>query len=76
MNSQKFFVDAMLGNIARKLRFFGYDARYYPDIDDEKIISLAKKENRTIVTRDKDLSSKVAKEKIQNILLESEIETD
>lgn len=76
MNSQKFIVDAMLGNIARKLRFFGYDTKYFSNIDDREIISLAKQENRTILTRDKGLSSKSTRVKIQNILLESAIETD
>jgi len=39
-----FFVDAMLGNIARKLILLGYDSQYFPDIDDEKLIDSAKKE--------------------------------
>ena len=76
MNRQKFVVDAMLGNIARKLRFFGYDTKYYPNIDDREIIALAMKEDRTILTRDKDLSNKAMKEKIQSTVLESLIEVE
>ena len=30
-----FFVDAMLGNIAKKLRLMGYDSKYEADIVDE-----------------------------------------
>ena len=42
-NKPIFFVDAMLGNIATKLRLLGYDSKYYSDIDDEKLIDSAKK---------------------------------
>ncbi|RDJ32047.1 MAG: hypothetical protein DWQ18_00055 [Crenarchaeota archaeon] len=76
MNEQKFIVDAMLGNIARKLRFFGYDTKYFPNIDDREIIILAKHEGRTILTRDRDLSSKATKEKIQSTVLESVVEVE
>ncbi|KAF6243594.1 hypothetical protein C6988_02885 [Nitrosopumilus sp. b1] len=76
MNRQKFVVDAMLGNIARKLRFFGYDAKYFPNIDDKEIILLAKQEGRVILTRDRALSSKATKEKIQSTVLESLIEVE
>lgn len=76
MNNPKFIVDAMLGNIARKLRFFGYDVKYFPNIDDREIIALAKKEDRIILTRDKDLSSKAMKEKIQSTVLESVVEVE
>ena len=44
-----FFVDAMLGNIARKLKLLGYDSQYFPDIDDEKLIDSARKEKRIII---------------------------
>ena len=50
-----FFVDAMLGNIAKKLRLMGYDTKYFSDIDDESIIQMAGKENRIVISRDKDL---------------------
>ena len=50
-----FFVDAMLGNIAKKLRLMGYDTKYFSDIDDESIIQMARKENRIVISRDKDL---------------------
>ena len=33
-----FFVDAMLGNIAKKLRLLGYDSKYFSDIDDGQLI--------------------------------------
>ena len=33
-----FLVDAMLGNIARKLQLFGFDSKYVSDADDLKLI--------------------------------------
>jgi len=33
-----FLVDAMLGNIAKKLRLLGFDSEYVSDIDDFKLI--------------------------------------
>lgn len=54
----KFFVDAMLGNIARKLRLMGYDSKYSSDIDDDQLIISAKNENRTIISKDECLVKK------------------
>ena len=56
-----FFVDAMLGNIARKLRLLGYDSQYFSDIDDEKLIDSARKEKRIIISKDEELIKKAQK---------------
>jgi len=47
----------MLGKLAKYLRFMGYDT-YYPDgnMSDDEILALAQKENRIILTRDKELA--------------------
>ncbi len=45
-----FFVDAMLGNIAKKLRLMGFDSRYKPDIDDDDLINAAQKDQRIIIS--------------------------
>lgn len=76
MSNPKFIVDAMLGNIARKLRFFGYDTKYSSNMNDKEVISLAKNENRVLLTKDKELANKATKEKIQNILFKSALEAD
>lgn len=64
-----FFVDAMLGNIARKLRLLGYDTKYFSDINDEKLIKNAKDEDRIIISRDEDLIKKSHKLGIKSIYL-------
>lgn len=64
-----FFVDSMLGNIAKKLRLLGYDSRYDAYIDDDKLIEYAKSENRIIVSRDENLVKKSKKLNLKSILV-------
>ena len=47
-----FIVDAMLGNLAKKLRVLGYDSAYFSSIEDEKLVTIAKNEKRIILTKD------------------------
>lgn len=65
----KFFVDAMLGNIARKLRLFGYDSRYDPGISDGELIRIARDEARTVVTRDRGLAGRCRRFDLDLILV-------
>ena len=69
-----FFVDAMLGNVAKKLRLFGYDAKYYSDIDDSKLLEQSKKDGRIIISRDHQLIEKASKNGIISVLIETEDE--
>jgi len=55
----KFLVDHMLGKLAKYLRFMGYDVFYPPrNMSDNEIIRIAEKENRTIITRDRELAKR------------------
>lgn len=74
-NNPTFFVDAMLGNIAKKLRLMGYDSKYEPDIQDDDLINLARKEHRIIISRDENLVKKALKLEINSIFLEKKEET-
>ena len=71
-----FLVDAMLGNIAKKLRMMGYDTSYSSDIDDEKLIMEAKKENRIIISKDEQLSRIAEKQNIPLIRLKRNTEVE
>jgi len=51
----KFIADCHLGKIAKYLRIFGLDTLYFQTIDDNDILDIATKENRIILTSDKEL---------------------
>lgn len=78
MNEQRldFVVDAMLGNLARKLRVLGFDSKYFSSIEDKKLIELAKNENRVIVTRDEGLSKSAEKINISIVLIRDDNEVN
>ena len=71
-----FLADAMLGDIARKLRILGYDTAYMKDTSDSCVLQAALKEKRILLTRDKELFKRVVKGGVQGILLEKQDETD
>ncbi|MHA1594908.1 MAG: DUF5615 family PIN-like protein [Candidatus Baldrarchaeia archaeon] len=66
----KFICDSMLGRLARWLRLLGCDVIYAgTEIDDDKILQIAKNEGRVILTSDAELHSRAQKLGIQSILL-------
>lgn len=65
-----FLVDAMLGDIARKLRIFGYDTLYMKDTSDSSVLEMALQENRIILTRDKEFFKRVVKTGAEGVLME------
>ncbi len=65
-----FLLDVMVGKLAVYLRLCGYDTVYALDVGleaDEAIRARAKEENRTLVTRDRELARAAA----DSVLLES-----
>lgn len=71
-----FFVDAMLGNIAKKLRLMGFDVKYSSNIDDDELIRVAKNEKRIIISRDGDLIRKGLAKGIKSIFLKDQKEIE
>lgn len=54
----KFLCDAMLGSLARWLRFFGFDTLYpAPGPEDSELAERARNENRWLLTRDHELAA-------------------
>jgi hypothetical protein len=51
----KFICDFMLGKLTKYLRMCGYDTEFIKNIADEKLLEIAQKENRILLTRDKGL---------------------
>lgn len=71
MYNIKFLCDQMLGNLSRWLRFFGFDTIYIKKyIDDKDLLEIAQKDNRIILTRDKELILRSNKRKIKNIYVD------
>lgn len=48
----KFIVDANVGKLAKWLRIAGFDTTFYKDIDDSRLVRIALKEGRILLTRD------------------------
>jgi uncharacterized protein with PIN domain len=54
----RFLCDAMLGSLARWLRFFGYDALYFePGPADSELAARAREDGRWLLTKDRELAS-------------------
>ncbi len=70
MKEPIFIVDTMLGKVARWLRMLGYDTLYYKRIDDWRILKIAEREGRIIITRDRSLCNRALKRKLKCILIE------
>ena len=51
----RFIADCHFGKLAKYLRLMGFDTLFFPQIDDNDLIDLANKENRIILTRDREL---------------------
>ena len=64
----------MLGNLAKKLRIFGYNTLYSSTIDDEKIFEIIKTQKRILVTKDTSLHQKVLKHNYESVLLDTDSE--
>jgi len=71
MSSYEFIVDSMLGKTAKWLRVLGYSVYYDANSDDDYLISLAKRHNANLITRDEKLFYKALKEDIKVCLVEN-----
>jgi len=76
INQYSFVADAMLGKIARKLRIFGFDTVYDPNIDDMDILNSSKYYGRIVLTNDRALVRRCKKKGIDTILLNNVTELE
>ena len=68
----KILCDQMLGTLAKWLRILGFDTFYAnAEMSDEDLLNIAKGENRTIFTRDKELIMKGKKKNLNVISIET-----
>jgi uncharacterized protein len=66
-----FVADAMLGNIARKLRIFGFDTVYRAQVHDDEILKIGIEQDRVILTADKELFRRIVKVGARGVLVSS-----
>ena len=59
----------MLGNIARKLRIFGFDTIYLAQAHDDEILNIGIEQNRVILTADKELFKRIVKVGARGVLV-------
>jgi len=72
----KFITDGMLGKLTRWLRILGYDVEYRPDEADDKLIELAKKTGRTLLTSDLQLYRKATKMGVNTFLVDGKSDVE
>jgi len=68
----KFIVDSNAGKLARWLRMMGYDALFFNNIEDARLVDIAIKEGRVILTRDTQITMRrvVTEDRVKAILLQ------
>ena len=66
----KFAADCMLGTLAKWLIILGHDVFYAPRIEDRRLVDLARREGRTILTCDRRLV--LRRDARDHILIESQ----
>jgi hypothetical protein len=71
-----FILDGMLGKLARWLRMMGHDVIYSNDMDDPELLSVAKKENRILLTRDLALYQQAVAKGIEAYYVEGNTEPE
>jgi uncharacterized protein with PIN domain len=69
-----FIADANVGKLARWLRTMGYDALFFKNIDDNRLIDIALKEKRIILTKDTQLMKRriITEGKLKAILIQAD----
>jgi len=61
----KFLCDRMLGTLAKWLRIYGFDTFYAnSETNDDELLRITKKENRTLITRDIELIYRAKRENL------------
>jgi len=72
VQEHSFTLDAHLGKLARWLRMLGHDVTYDPQVTNTDLLEDGRKQDRIIVTRDKELFQKAIKSSLNAILLKND----
>ena len=66
----------MLGKLTRWLRLLGYDVEYANDVDDKKLMAMAKKKKRILLTQDLELFQRATARGADTFLVEGRTEAE
>ena len=58
MDSCRFVADVHLAKVAKYLRIVGIDTLYFREISDDRLLEIAKEQNRIVLTRDRELANR------------------
>jgi uncharacterized protein len=72
----KFLADGMLGKLARWLRMLGHDVVYSVQLNDNELLELEKKEDRTLLTKDFELYKRAVGRGLDAFYVEGNVESD
>lgn len=72
----KFIADGMLGSLVRWLRMMGHDVEYLHGLDDDKLLALARNEERVLLTRDLELYKRSTAKGIDVFYVEGKTEAE
>jgi uncharacterized protein with PIN domain len=72
----KFIADGMLGKLTRWLRMLGHNVKYSSKLDDNQLITIAKKERRILLTRDLELYQQATAKGVESFYLEGKTEAE
>ena len=72
----KFIADGMLGKLTRWLRILGHNVKYSNRLDDNQLLTIAKKERRILLTRDLELYQQATAKGINAFYLEGTDEAE
>jgi len=72
----KFVVDGMLGKLARWLRMMGHDVEYSNKLDDSELLTIAKNQQRILLTRDFELYQQAIRKDVEVFYVEGQTEED
>jgi uncharacterized protein with PIN domain len=72
--AMRFVVDCNVGKLARWLRVAGFDALFFKNIDDNRLVRVAVDEGRVLLTKDTDIMKRrlVTSGKLKAILIEDD----
>jgi hypothetical protein len=65
----RFIADGMLGSLTRKLRLYGFDVLYFPNLADPQLLEKSGAQGRLLLTSDRELHRRALKKGVGCVLV-------